>query len=159
MMASGILPKINPSMIGFLALMAAGGVLAWFLVPPPPPRKNSSAATAPGSKEAGIHPPGLFETLRKDSYILWLFPLTSGPATGSTPTNKTPMFNTRTHAPWGSGTGLRRFLARWHWVPSWTINVWHGASGPILFLLVNSIFGGGLRADLEVSRPSTAKRL
>jgi hypothetical protein len=129
-MTPGIRPKINPSRLAHTSdswrRWPAAASSPGSLFPP----KKSSVATAPESTETRIHPPcmslslppgdhqrtnickselrGLLETLRKDSYILWLFPYfwaSNWLYTYEQNAYNLYVFNTRT----------RSFTGLWYW--------------------------------------------
>ncbi|KAI5810151.1 major facilitator superfamily domain-containing protein [Peziza echinospora] len=62
--------------VGFLALMVAGAVLAFFLVPPHQIVRKDGTRVAPVRHPSAVSEiKGLYETLKSDYYILLLFPM------------------------------------------------------------------------------------
>ncbi|KAI5799921.1 major facilitator superfamily domain-containing protein [Geopyxis carbonaria] len=155
-------PVKDGTYVGFLVLMLVGAALACLLVPPSKIVRND------GSRVQRVHHPsivtemlGLWETIWSDSYILLLFPFfwaSNWFYTYQQNAYNLYTFNTRSRAFTGLFYWLaqiigsvafgyfldnqrmtRRSRAIWGWV--------------LLFVVANAIWGGGLKAELGISRP------
>ncbi|KAA8904795.1 major facilitator superfamily domain-containing protein [Sphaerosporella brunnea] len=155
-------PVNDGTYIGFLVLMVTGGILAWFLVPP------QKIIRKDGTRVQRVQHPsilsefkGLYETVLSDPYILLLFPFfwaSNWFYTYQQNAYNLYMFNTRT----------RSFTGLWYWLAQIVASILFGlfldnkklsrrnralAGWIVLFLIVNSIWGGGLKPELHMSRP------
>ncbi|CCX30369.1 Similar to UNC93-like protein C922.05c; acc. no. Q9URX1 [Pyronema omphalodes CBS 100304] len=158
-----LVPLVNDATyIGFLVLMAMGGILAWFLVPPEKVIRSDGSRVQPIRNPSAIAEiRGLYDTLVSETYILLLFPYfiaSNWFYTYEQNSYNLYMFNTRT----------RSFTGLWYWLSQIGASLLFGhlldnaawprrkraiAGWVVLFLMVNGIWGGGLKADLQMSRP------
>ncbi|KAF8252201.1 MFS general substrate transporter [Wilcoxina mikolae CBS 423.85] len=158
-------PVNDGTYIGFLVLMIAGGVLAWFLVPPQKIiRKNGTRVQRLRHPSMISELKGLYETLFSDPYIILLFPFfwaSNWFYTYQQNAYNLYMFNTRS----------RSFTGLWYWLAQIISALLFGwfldhkkltrrhraiAGWGILFIIVNVVWGGGLKPDLGISRPPNA---
>ncbi|CCX30418.1 Similar to UNC93-like protein C922.05c; acc. no. Q9URX1 [Pyronema omphalodes CBS 100304] len=148
--------------IGFMVLMAFGGILAWFLVPPEKiVRKDGSRVQQIRHPSAISELKGLYQTLILDPWIILLFPFFFASNyfyTYQLSSYNLYMFNTRTR----SFTGLFYWLSQilgslsfgWFLDISFLTRRSRAILGWLfLFLIVNSVWGGGLSAELLLHRP------
>lgn len=157
---------VTGTYIGFLVLMVAGAILAFFLVPP------EKIVRRDGTRVQRIRHPsmktemwGLWTTLQTDPYIVLLFPLfwaSNWFYTYQFNCYNVFMFNTRTKA----------FTGLFYWISQIigslafgffldntrlrrrTRAIWGGVA---LFVLVNVVWGGGLKAEFQMKRPKDHK--
>lgn len=148
--------------IGFLVLMVCGAILSWFLVPPQKiVRKDGTRVQRVRHPSIKSELKGLWETLYSDPYIVLLFPLfwaSNWFYTYQQNAYNLYMFNTRSRA----------FSGLWYWLAQIAGSLLFGwfldnqfmtrrhraiAGWALLFVLVLSIWGGGLKAELGISRP------
>jgi len=152
--------------IGFLVLMICGAILAFFLVPP------SKIIRKDGTRVQRVHHPsfisemkGLYQTLFSDPHIILLFPFfwaSNYFYTYQQNAYNLYMFNTRS----------RSFTGLWYWLAQIIGSLFFGwfldnqrmsrknraiAGWVLLFLVVNAVWGGGLKAQLlGISRAPNA---
>ncbi|KAI5818130.1 major facilitator superfamily domain-containing protein [Pyronema omphalodes] len=148
--------------VGFLVLMICGGILAFLLVPP------NKIVRKDGTRVQRIRHPsaleefkGLYQTLFSDPYIILLFPFfwaSNWFYTYQMNAYNLFMFNTRT----------RSFTGLWYWLAQIIGSISFGAfldskkltrrnraiaGWVILFVIVNVVWGGGLKPELQMVRP------
>ncbi|TGZ76253.1 MFS general substrate transporter [Ascodesmis nigricans] len=153
---------VTGTYVGFLVLMLAGAVLAFFLIPPEKiVRSDGTRVQRLRHPSALMEVKGLWTTMQTDPYILLLFPLfwaSNWFYTYQFNCYNVFMFNTRTKA----------FTGLFYWVSQIIGSLLYGFfldnqrlgrrsraiwGGVVLFVIVNVVWGGGLKAELQMARP------
>jgi hypothetical protein len=156
-------PVNDGTYIGFLVLMVCGGALAGFLVPPHKVlRKDGSRVQRVRHPSALAEFKGLYETLFSDPYIILLFPFfwaSNWFYTYQQNAYNLYMFNTRSRA----------FTGLWYWLSQIIGSLLFGwfldnkilnrrkramAGWALLFVIINVIWGAGLKPELGMRRPA-----
>lgn len=162
----GVKSVADGTYIGFLVLMILGAILAFALVSPHKiVRKDGTRVQRVTHPNMLTELTGLVQCLYTDAYIIWLFPFflaSNWFYTYQFNVYQLYMFNTRTRA----FTGLFYWLAQivgsisfGYFLDTKKLTRRNRALGGwvLLFIIVNVIWGGGLKADLRMERQPTAE--